>query len=134
MKTCLLLTDRFEPTADLLVAEMRRRAVPCVRWNLDQFPVGSTLTYRASGDGFHAEIFTDGRKVDLDRVASIWCRGVQALGFPPELGAPDFRGNVPGKPMSPDDVSDVVAWLAAQRPEVAGQPYPARRAAMGERP
>ena len=35
----------------------------------------------------------------------------------PELGAPDWRGNVPGKPMSPQDVSDVVAWLAAQRPE-----------------
>ena len=40
-----------------------------------------------------------------------------------ELGAPDFRGNVPGKPMSAEDVSDVVAWLAAQRPEVPGQPY-----------
>jgi cytochrome c oxidase cbb3-type subunit 3 len=51
----------------------------------------------------------------------------------PELGAPDFRANVPGKPMSPGDVSDVVAWLAAQRPEVAGQPYPAPRAAVGER-
>ena len=34
----------------------------------------------------------------------------------PEMGAPDWRGNVPGKPMSPEDVSDVVAWLAAQRP------------------
>ena len=51
----------------------------------------------------------------------------------PELGAPDFRGDAPGKPMSPDDVADVVAWLAAQRPEVAGQPYPAPRAAVGER-
>ncbi len=51
----------------------------------------------------------------------------------PELGAPDWRRNVPGKPMSPDDVSDVVAWLAAQRPEVAGQPYPADRAAVGAR-
>ena len=51
----------------------------------------------------------------------------------PELGAPDFRGNFPGKAMSPADVSDVVAWLAAQRPEVAGQPYPAPRAAVGER-
>ena len=35
----------------------------------------------------------------------------------PELGDPDWRGDVPGKPMSPDDVSDVVAWLAAQRPQ-----------------
>ena len=40
-----------------------------------------------------------------------------------EIGAPDWRGNVPGKPMSPQDVSDVVAWLAAQRPQFSGQPY-----------
>jgi len=37
----------------------------------------------------------------------------------PEMGAPDWRGNVPGKPLSPDDVSDVVAWLAAQRPQLS---------------
>ena len=41
----------------------------------------------------------------------------------PELGAPDWRGNVPGKPMAAQDVSDVVAWLAAQRPKFPGQPY-----------
>jgi mono/diheme cytochrome c family protein len=33
----------------------------------------------------------------------------------PELSAPDWRENVPGKPMSPQDIADVVAWLAAQR-------------------
>ena len=33
----------------------------------------------------------------------------------PDLGAPDWRGNVPGRPMSSDEVSDVVAWLAARR-------------------
>lgn len=42
----------------------------------------------------------------------------------PELGAPDWRNNVPGKPMSPQEISDVVAWLAAQRPTFPGQPYP----------
>lgn len=36
----------------------------------------------------------------------------------PELGAPDFRNNVAGQPMSADDITDVVAWLAAQRPPV----------------
>jgi mono/diheme cytochrome c family protein len=41
----------------------------------------------------------------------------------PELGAPDWRGDVAGKPMSPAEISDVVAWLAAQRPEFPGQPY-----------
>jgi mono/diheme cytochrome c family protein len=33
----------------------------------------------------------------------------------PDLGAPDWRGNVPGRPMSAAEVSDVVAWLAAKR-------------------
>jgi cytochrome c oxidase cbb3-type subunit III len=39
----------------------------------------------------------------------------------PDLGAPDWRSDVPGKPMSPDDVSDVVAWLAGQRPQISAQ-------------
>jgi len=42
----------------------------------------------------------------------------------PELGAPDWRGNVPGKPMSGQEVSDVVTWLASQRKPFPGQPYP----------
>ncbi len=33
----------------------------------------------------------------------------------PELGAPDWRGNAAGRPMSTQDVSDVVAWLSSQR-------------------
>ena len=43
----------------------------------------------------------------------------------PELGAPDWRGNVRGKPMSDEEVTDVVAWLASRRVEVPGQPYSA---------
>jgi cytochrome c oxidase cbb3-type subunit 3 len=35
----------------------------------------------------------------------------------PDLAAPDWRGNVPGRPMSSGEVSDVVAWLAAKRPQ-----------------
>ena len=42
----------------------------------------------------------------------------------PELGAPDWRNNVPGKPMSPQEISDVVAWLAAQRPRFPAEPFP----------
>ena len=32
-----------------------------------------------------------------------------------DLGKPDWRANVPNHPMSPQDISDVVAWLVAQR-------------------
>lgn len=43
----------------------------------------------------------------------------------PELGAPDWRGNVPGKPMSGQEVTDVVAWLTSRRSQNPGQPYSA---------
>ena len=43
----------------------------------------------------------------------------------PELGAPDWRGNVPGKPMSDQEITDVVAWLASRRMQNPGQPYSA---------
>lgn len=34
----------------------------------------------------------------------------------PDLNAPDWRNNVPGHPMGDQEISDVVAWLASQRP------------------
>jgi cytochrome c oxidase cbb3-type subunit 3 len=42
----------------------------------------------------------------------------------PELSAPDWRGNVQDRPMSAQEVTDVVAWLSSQRPQLPGQPYP----------
>ena len=43
----------------------------------------------------------------------------------PELGAPDWRDDVPGRPMSEQEVTDVVAWLASQRTKNPGRPYSA---------
>jgi mono/diheme cytochrome c family protein len=80
--------------------------------------------------GERASSIVDGSYLAL--VSNQYLRTTVIVGRP-ELGAPDWRGNAPGKPMSPDDVSDVVTWLAAQRPEVAGQPYPAARTAVGAR-
>jgi cytochrome c oxidase cbb3-type subunit 3 len=42
----------------------------------------------------------------------------------PRLGMPDWRALVPGRPLSAQDIDDVVAWLVAQRPALPGQPYP----------
>lgn len=43
----------------------------------------------------------------------------------PELGAPDWRGNLPGNPMTDQEITDVVAWLASRRVQNPGQPYSA---------
>jgi cytochrome c oxidase cbb3-type subunit 3 len=58
----------------------------------------------------------------LTLVSDQYLRTTVIVGMP-ALGAPDWRGNIPGKPMSPEDVSDVVAWLASQRPPLPGQAY-----------
>lgn len=50
----------------------------------------------------------------------------------PELGAPDWRNDVPGKPMSAQEISDVVAWLSSQRPKFPGQPFPNNPKSAGE--
>jgi mono/diheme cytochrome c family protein len=43
----------------------------------------------------------------------------------PDLKAPDWRGNVQGRPMTDEEITDVVAWLASRRVESPGQPYAA---------
>ncbi len=91
MKSILLITARFDPAADLLLAELRRRNVPCVRWNTDHFPLDSVLTYRASNGGFSAEFVSDGRRVDLETIASIWWQWDQPAGFPAELAGEEKR-------------------------------------------
>jgi cytochrome c oxidase cbb3-type subunit III len=50
----------------------------------------------------------------------------------PELGAPDWRGNVPGRPipMTDQEITDVVAWLASRRAQNPGQPYSAMNEAQ----
>jgi len=42
----------------------------------------------------------------------------------PDLAQPDWRNCAPGKAMMPQEVTDVVAWLVAQRKANPGQPYP----------
>jgi len=43
----------------------------------------------------------------------------------PDFNAPDWRSNVPGRPMSDQEISDVVAWLVAQRRQPPPAPYTA---------
>jgi mono/diheme cytochrome c family protein len=38
-----------------------------------------------------------------------------------DLGMPDWREDIPGQPLTPPQISDVVAWLAARRGPVVGR-------------
>jgi cytochrome c oxidase cbb3-type subunit 3 len=43
----------------------------------------------------------------------------------PDLGHPDWKGVRPGRPVTDQNVSDIVAYLHSLRSETPGQPYPA---------
>jgi mono/diheme cytochrome c family protein len=58
----------------------------------------------------------------LALVSDQYLRTIVIVGRP-ELGAPDWRGNVPGKPMSEREITDVVTWLISHRVRYPGQPY-----------
>jgi mono/diheme cytochrome c family protein len=80
-------------------------------------------TYCSSCHGSEGRGGRAGSIVDSSYLALVsdqHLRTVTIIGMP-ALGAPDWRGNVPGKPMSDADVTDVVAWLAAQRPPLSAK-------------
>jgi mono/diheme cytochrome c family protein len=62
--------------------------------------------------------------VDASYLALVSDQGLRTMVIVgrPDLGAPDWRGNVRDRPMAFREISDVVAWLSAQRPPFPGQP------------
>lgn len=42
----------------------------------------------------------------------------------PDIGMPDWREHFPGGALTDDEITNVTAWLMAQKPANPGQPYP----------
>jgi cytochrome c oxidase cbb3-type subunit III len=85
-------------------------------------------TYCASCHGSEGHGGAKGSAISNDSfLALVSDQGLRTLVITgrPELGAPDWRGNVPGKTMSDQEITDVVAWLASRRVQSPGQPYSA---------
>ena len=78
---------------------------------------GTYKTYCASCHGANGDGGSAGSIVDpnfLNLVSDQGLRTTVVVGRA-DLGKPDWRGNVPGHPMSAQEINDVVAWLAARR-------------------
>ena len=98
-----------------------RRARPVMRGGAGRCSRRTARRVTASdGQGARASSIVDGSYLAL--VSDQGLRTTVIAGRP-ELGAPDWRGNVPGRTMTSQDISDVVAWLSAQRPPFPGQPH-----------
>ncbi|MER6361970.1 ATP-grasp ribosomal peptide maturase [Kitasatospora sp. NPDC001527] len=89
--TVLVVTGTFDPTADLVIEELNRRAVPVFRADTAWFP--SRLAVAASldgGSGWRGALATDRRSLDLAAVRSVYYRRPTPSEFPPEL-VPEAR-------------------------------------------
>jgi len=42
----------------------------------------------------------------------------------PDLSHPDWQGDIQGRPLTDQEVADIVAWLGSLRSPTPGQPYP----------
>jgi cytochrome c oxidase cbb3-type subunit III len=88
-------------------------------------------TYKTFCESCHGPSGRGGQKgsaiTDDSFLALVSDQGLRTLVIAgrPELGAPDWRGDLPGKPMSDQEITDVVAWLASRRVANPGQPYSA---------
>jgi cytochrome c oxidase cbb3-type subunit 3 len=74
-------------------------------------------TYCASCHGTNGDGGSAGSIIDpnfLNLVSDQGLRTTVVVGRA-DLEKPDWRGNIPGHPMSAQEIADVVAWLAAQR-------------------
>ncbi|MEO6966124.1 MAG: c-type cytochrome [Acidobacteriaceae bacterium] len=78
-----------------------------------------------TGNGAKAANATTGSIVDptyLSLISGQGLRDIVVSGLPGE-GMPDWRGDGAGTPMTDKEVTDIVAWLAAQRVQFPGQPF-----------
>jgi len=134
------LTDE---QVQILVHEMR------ARWSKPgEVGASAPPPYAAStpGDSSHgAEVYAtfcaschgpDGRGtqkgsaiVDDSYLALVSDQGLRTLVIAgrPDLPHPDWRGYVPGRAMTAQDVTDVVAWLVSKRVAYPGQPYASKQ-------
>ena len=74
-------------------------------------------TYCSSCHGTNGDAGSAGSIIDpnfLNLVSDQGLRTTVVVGRA-DMGKPDWRGNVPGHPMSAQEISEVVAWLAAHR-------------------
>lgn len=112
-----------DPSAvpDTILPSYTANAAGDAQRGADVYRTYCSSCHGAEGSGGRAGSIVDGSYLAL--VSNQDLRLSVILGRPAR-GAPDWRGDVPGRPMTEQEISDVVAWLDAQRSTTPGQPYP----------
>lgn len=89
-----------------------------------------SLSFSASCSVCHGENGEGGRKagsiVEDSFLALVSDQGLRTtiLAGRPDLGQPDWRGAGAARPLTDQEITDIVAWLSSRRATAPGRPYP----------
>lgn len=83
----LVLTQRYDLTADAVIHELHRRGLEVVRFDPGDFPLRAKVCARIGGaqTRWSGELLTEGRRVDLRSIHSIWYRRPSNFRFRSDL-------------------------------------------------
>ncbi|HEY1353503.1 MAG TPA: hypothetical protein VGF67_28165 [Ktedonobacteraceae bacterium] len=84
-KTVLVLTQQLDAHADLVIAELNRRAIPVVRFGTADFPQRATLIARNTRGLWQGTLVSGERTLELEQVASILYRRPTPFELDPTL-------------------------------------------------
>ncbi|MPZ83136.1 MAG: ATP-grasp ribosomal peptide maturase [Actinophytocola sp.] len=91
-RSVLVLTDRFDPTADRVVEELNSRETPVVRCDVADFPERLSVSAELNGGPWSgAWLQTARRSVNLAEVSGIYYRRPTGFDFHPDLSADERR-------------------------------------------
>jgi glutathione synthase/RimK-type ligase-like ATP-grasp enzyme len=110
MKRVLLVTERYDPTADNLILILQGRGASFLRLNLDCYPEESRLTYNVTAENFDGSIESDGRSVPFGEIGSVWYRASHARGFSTGLAAEEREFATREAESVLDALPAVTAW------------------------
>lgn len=81
MMKILIISHKFDPHVDHMLAILRSLRIGCVRWIVSSFPTGSTVSLEIDQDGCRGHVDAGAWQSELQEVRSVWYRHPA----PPEL-------------------------------------------------
>ncbi|MFI8235578.1 ATP-grasp ribosomal peptide maturase [Streptomyces sp. NPDC085900] len=82
LRPVLVVTSLYDPTADVVIAELHDRGIPVVRFDSGDFPASLSVEAEITQDGVRGRLETPSRTADLGHVRALYYRRPSGFVFP----------------------------------------------------
>jgi ATP-grasp ribosomal peptide maturase len=90
-RSVLVLTHKFDPTADKVVDELNRRSVPVFRCDTSEYPLALTVGAELRDKRWSGQVRTAHRMLNLAEIAGIYYRRPTSFEFHPDQSSEEQR-------------------------------------------